>query len=87
MKIKYITLSAFIMMSMAATNESKATGVSNPPIVIQNADKSPYNYSREEVKAEIKTIIAEICGIQEGAFQMMNYYWKTLALTHLTCCN
>ncbi len=66
MKIKYITLSAFIMMSMAAANESKATSVSNPPIVIQNTDKSPYNYSREEVKAEIKTIIAEICGIQEG---------------------
>lgn len=45
MKIKYITLAAFIMMSMAATNESKATSISNPPIVIQNANTSPYNYS------------------------------------------
>ena len=69
MKIKYITLSAFIMMSMAATNESKATGVSNPPIVIQNADKSPYNYSRDEVKAEIKIMISEILDVEEGYIQ------------------
>lgn len=69
MKIKYITLSAFIMMSMAATNESKATGVSNPPIVIQNADKSPYNYSREEVKAVIKIMISEILDVEEGYIQ------------------
>lgn len=69
MKIKYITLSAFIMMSMAAANESKATGVSNPPIVIQNADKSPYNYSRDEVKAEIKIMISEILDVEEGYIQ------------------
>lgn len=69
MKIKYITLSAFIMMSMAATNESKATSVSNPPIVIQNTDKSPYNYSREEVKAEIKIMISEILDVEEGYIQ------------------
>lgn len=69
MKIKYITLSAFIMMSMAATNESKATGVSNPPIVIQNADTSPYNYSRDEVKAEIKIMISEILDVEEGYIQ------------------
>lgn len=69
MKIKYITLSAFIMMSMAAANESKATGVSNPPIVIQNADTSPYNYSRDEVKAEIKIMISEILDVEEGYIQ------------------
>lgn len=69
MKIKYITLSAFIMMSMAATNESKATGVSNPPIVIQNADTSPYNYSRDEVQAEIKIMISEILDVEEGYIQ------------------
>lgn len=69
MKIKYITLAAFIMMSMAATNESKATSISNPPIVIQNADKSPYNYSREEVKAEIKIMISEILDVEEGYIQ------------------
>lgn len=69
MKIKYITLSAFIMMSMAATNESKATSVSNPPIVIQNADTSPYNYSRDEVKAVMKIMISEILDVEEGYIQ------------------
>ena len=69
MKIKYITLAAFIMLSMAATNESKATSISNPPIVIQNTDKSPYNYSRFEVKAVIKIMISEILDIEEGYIQ------------------
>lgn len=69
MKIKYITLAAFIMMSMAATTKSKAACVSNPPSIIHDIDTSPYNYSRVEVKAVIKTIIAEILDIEEGYIQ------------------
>ena len=83
MRIKYITLTAFIMMSMAATNESIAAGTSNPPIVIQNAGTSPYNYSRNEVKAEIKIMIAEILDIEEGYIQDDMLLIKDLGLDSL----
>lgn len=83
MKIKHITLTAFIMMSMAATNESIAAGTSNPPIVIQNAGTSPYNYSRNEVKAEIKIMIAEILDIEEGYIQDDMLLMKDLGLDSL----
>ena len=83
MRIKYITLTAFIMMSMAATNESIVAGTSNPPIVIQNAGTSPYNYSRNEIKAEIKIIIAEILDIEEGYIQDDMLLIKDLGLDSL----
>lgn len=69
MKIKYITLAAFIMMSMAAANETKATGVTDSPSIIHAIDISPYNYSREEVKEVVKMIIADIRNIEESSIQ------------------
>ncbi len=69
MKIKYITLAAFIVMSMAAANEAKAADVTDSPSIIRAIDTSPYNYSRGEVKEVVKMIIADIRDIEESSIQ------------------
>lgn len=68
MRIKFITLSAFILLSFTnSSNRINAVAAVQTSAYLERAPyTSPFNYSRQEVEYYVKIIIAEICDINES---------------------
>lgn len=69
MKIKYLPLFSIFAVSLFTAKEAKGTPAPINPQIEISSRVSPYNYSKEEIRAIIKTIIIDITGIDESDIQ------------------